>query len=127
MKTKRPAFIYFNPVLLIVWFFIWGICPWSPTASVAQAAETAHAAHGHHGMEETHHASKGTEHSCSGSISYTKSDLGSDRVLNRPGSVEATAITAGGPVRLNLPYFFDATFLPRLLTAYHQLYSVYRI
>ena len=128
MKIDRATFAYLNPLLLIVWFFIWGICPWGNPPPPAQAAEDHPASHAHSGSAETHHGSKGAEHSCSGSISYSKSDLGSDPLLNRAGAVEATVLVADRSAGLRCPpYFFESTSLPRLLTAYYQLYSVYRI
>ncbi len=126
MKIDGPTSTYLNPLFLIVWFFIWGICPWSNATPLAQAAEDSHPQHHHHNADGTHHASKGAEHSCSGSISYTKSDFGSDRLLSPVGPV--TIRFADCPARLNHPpYFFESTILPRLLTAYYQLYSVYLI
>lgn len=127
MRTQRAAFVYLNPLFLIIWFFIWGICPWDTSMPVLQAAQEPPVSHHRSGATDTHHASKGTEHSCSGSISYTQSDPGSDRLLNSAGPAIMTAMAADRPVRCNLPYFFEATSLPRLLTAYYQLYSVYRI
>lgn len=124
MKIDGVTSTYLNPLLLIVWFFIWGICPWSNAAAHPGEAPT----QSHHQTDHTHHASKGSEHSCSGSISYSKSDLGSDRLLNPAGAIEATIaddISLSG--RHDPSYFFELTSLPRLLTAYYQLYSVYRI
>ncbi|MBI3802194.1 MAG: hypothetical protein HY282_00325 [Nitrospirae bacterium] len=124
MKIHRTTSIYLNPLLLIVWFFIWGICPWSNATPMAQAAGE----HAHPGADRSHHSSKGAEHSCSGSISYSKSDLGSDRLLDSVEPIEPALILAGCPAGSNrLPYFFELTSLPRLLNAYYQLYSVYRI
>lgn len=57
--------------LLLLWFFLWGICPWDSSSAAAQPLEAAHTQHGHHGTDDTHHASKGSEHSCSGSILYS--------------------------------------------------------
>ncbi|MFY9270609.1 MAG: hypothetical protein WAO55_12785 [Candidatus Manganitrophaceae bacterium] len=128
MKINGATSTYLSPLLLVVWFFIWGICPWNNTSSIAQASEEHHSSHHHSETTDTHHASKGAEHSCSGSISYTKSDLGSAHFLSQSGSIEATVAIFDRPVRLNCPpYFFNSTFLPRLLTDYYQLYSVYRI
>lgn len=121
MRTQKAAFIYLNPLFLVIWFFIWGLCPWDNTLCAAQAGE------GHPGSQ-THHASRGTEHSCAGSISYSKSDLGSERYLSQTDPIGITVVVPDRPARLNdLPYFFELSFLPRLLTDYCQLYSVYRI
>ena len=62
------------PALLLVWFFVWGVCPWDDNSAAAQTLITAHAGHGHQGMDDTHHASKGGEHSCSGSASLSKEE-----------------------------------------------------
>jgi hypothetical protein len=116
------------PFFLIVWFFIWGICPWSSSSAAAQAAEAAHAKHGHHGEAgDTHHASKGTEHSCTGSISYSKGDDGSDRVLDFTGPTLDPSHLSGPAALSDRPYFFGATFLPKRLTHLYHLYVVYRI
>jgi hypothetical protein len=130
MKAERilkinSASAYLNPFLLIVWFFVWGICPWA--TPVASAAEEQPASHAHSEATGPHHASKGTEHSCSGAVSYTKSDLGSDRLFDPAGPIEATPIVLYRCAGPNHPYFFELIFLPRLLTEYYQLYSVYRI
>lgn len=126
LKIGGATSLYLNPLLLIVWFFIWGLCPWSAPASIVQAPGPAHAEHAGR-KSDTHHAAKGTEHSCSGAISYSKSDLGSDRLLNATGLIETTVLIANHPGSNRPPYFFESTFLPKLLTAYYQLYSVYRI
>ncbi|MDC4204715.1 MAG: hypothetical protein MPW14_16145 [Candidatus Manganitrophus sp.] len=126
VRTQKAAFIYLNPLFLVIWFFIWGICPWDNTLSAAQAGNPG--AHGHSEATDPHHASKGTEHSCSGSISYSKSDLGSERCLSQTEPVGTTVVVPDRPIRLNDPsYFFELSFLPRLFTDYYQLYSIYRI
>jgi len=126
LRAQRAAFVYLNPLFLVIWFFIWGICPWN-SAAEAQAAEEHPPSRHASERADTHHASKGTEHSCSGSISYTKSDFSSDRHLDPAEPVIVAATAANRSIRSHHPYFFEATFLPRLLTAYYQLYSVYRI
>lgn len=126
MKINGATSTYLNPLLLIVWFFIWGICP--NTTPRVQAAEALPVHPNHHEADDTHHASKGAEHSCSGSISYSKSDLGSDRLWSSAESSETAVFIVDPSSGLpHPPYFFELTFLPRLLTAYYQLYSVYRI
>lgn len=86
--------------------------------------------HPHHHSEttDTHHASIRSGALLFHSISYTKNDLGSNHFLNQSGSIEAAVAVSDRPVRLNDPlYFFESTFLPRLLSDYYQLYSVHRI
>ncbi|MFQ5597604.1 MAG: hypothetical protein ACE5GK_06080 [Nitrospiria bacterium] len=60
--------------LLLVWFFVWGVCPWDNASVAAQALGGAHARHGHREMDDTHHASKGGEHSCTMSASLSKEE-----------------------------------------------------
>ncbi|MCG3117853.1 MAG: hypothetical protein LLH30_19455 [Candidatus Manganitrophus sp. SA1] len=120
------------PFFLTVWFFIWGICPWSAPSFVAQAAETAHAEQGHHReADETHHASKGTEHSCTGSISYSvklKNDRPPDHGVALPNLTfpDDPSISLHPTRGLPKPLLERET-LPKLLTEYYQLYSIYRI
>lgn len=115
---------------LVVWFFIWGICPWNNSSPVAQTAEATHADHGHHGdMDDTHHASKGTEHSCSGSISYS---IKLKDVRPYEHVVPVLALLPDLAIRLvqihgRLRPPLERSTLPKLLTQYYQLYSVYRI
>lgn len=124
---------YSTPVFLLLWFWVWGICPWSSSSSAAQAGEATHADHGHHGaMDDTHHASKGTEHSCSGSISYS-SKLQKERPYEQAGSLHQQifffADTSGylNQVHGYQKLLFERSTLPKLLTEYYQLYAVYRI
>lgn len=130
-KQREAVYLYLNPLLLAVWFLVWGICPWGEAPSTAQAAEkhASHASHAHSGSSETHHASKGAEHSCSGAISY--SDPDSNHLLRAAGAAGPAEPTVALPdSRLRsgrASYFFELTALPRLLGAYYQLYSVYRI
>lgn len=126
-----PSQKYTIPVLLVIWFLIWGICPWSSSSAIAQPAEAAHAAHGHHGMDDTHHASKGMEHSCSGSISYS-SKLQKDRpyeqvVLNQRISPSAETDAYMSQTHGRRKLLLERRSLPKRLTKYYQLYSVYRI
>lgn len=120
------------PLLLLVWFFIWGICPWSNSSAVAQQTGATHAKHGHHEVDDTHHASKGTEHSCSGSISLSKNNLKSDRPLCANVFSENISLSTDLGFRPNhnhdfLRHLFERSTLPKLLAEYYQLYSVYRI
>lgn len=116
---------------LTVWFFVWGVCPWGD-APVAQGAEAADAEHRHHGgADETHHASKGTEHSCTGSISYSMK-LQSDRPLDHSIPIQDLMSSADPVISLHRPHgllrpLCERHALPKLLTEYYQLYSVYRI
>ncbi len=119
--------------LLLVWFFVWGVCPWSDSSSVAHAGEATHADHGHHGdMDDTHHASKGAEHSCSGSISYS-SKLQKERPREQAASVYQYFFSpTDPPIHLNQAHGYqkpllERSILPKLLTEYYQLYSIYRI
>lgn len=118
-------------LFLTVWFFIWGICPWNNASSVAQAAEAAHAEHGHHGeADDTHHASKGSEHSCTGSISYSMK-LINDRPPDHSTPIQNLTLSTDSAIPLHqthsLPRPLQRHTLPKLLTEYYQLYSVYRI
>lgn len=122
-------------LFLAVWFFIWGICPWNSASSVAQAAQAAHAEHGHHGeADDTHHASKGTEHSCTGSISYSIK-VKHDRPPDDSTPIQdliSPVLPADRAVSLRrgdgLPtLLLERHTLPKRLTEYYQLYSVYRI
>lgn len=119
-------------LFLAVWFLIWGICPWNNASSVGQAAEAAHAEHGHHGeADDTHHASKGSEHSCTGSISYSMK-LINDRPPDHSTPIQDPTLSADPAVSLHqtrgLPRpLLERHTLPKLLTEYYQLYSVYRI
>lgn len=123
---------YSIPVLLVVWFWVWGICPWNSPFSPPEASNVSQTDHGHHGIDDTHHASKGTEHSCSGSIPLTESNLKSDRILSdsvSPIGLLLSEDAAIGPIRIDRfqKHLFERHALPKLLTEYYQLYSVYRI
>lgn len=118
--------------LLLLWFLIWGICPWDISSAAAQPLEAAHTRHGHQATEDTHHASKGSEHSCSGAVSFTKNDLQKDKhLLQTVASVDCSVLTdltrhvpSTGPLPLS---FSDTGVLPKLLSDFYQLYSNYRI
>jgi hypothetical protein len=120
-------------LLVLVWFVIWGICPWNSSSSVAQAGEATHDAHGHHGdVDDTHHASKGTEHSCSGSISYS-SKVQKERPQEQTFSVyQHPSLFTDPLIHLRQAHGYQKSLveksnLPKLLTEYYQLYSIYRI
>jgi hypothetical protein len=121
-------------LILIVWFWVWGICPWDASGEAAHAGQAAHAAHGHHEADDTHHASKGAEHSCAGAGIYN-----SNQNLLKIGWLQ---IDAAPPHNLSFeidlpdpPFRTDGRLfslleravLPKLRTEYYRLYSVYRI
>lgn len=122
---------YAIPLLLIVWFWVWGICPWNNTSAAVQVAEAAHSEHGHHGIDDTHHASKGTEHSCSGSISFSKSNQKTDQMLCYSTFTRDLSLLTDSAhpnqIHRYLKPLFERNTLPKLLTEYYQLYAVYRI
>lgn len=130
--TKMVPFRkYSAPLFLLVWFWVWGICPWNNSSAVAQVVETAHAHHGHQAGDDTHHSSKGTEHSCSGSISYS-SKLQNDRPPEQVVSIQHLSSLTDPAICLSQFHgyrnpLFQRSALPKLLTEYYQLYSVYRI
>lgn len=131
MKTiAAPSQKYSILLFLIVWFWVWGICPWNSSVSVAQAMEAADAQHGHQEMDNTHHASKGVEHSCSGSIFYgfkLRNDRPQDHVSIQPVSLLADPIVPIVEIENFQTPLLQRRILPKLLTEYYQLYSVYRI
>lgn len=119
-------------LLLAVWFLVWGICPWSDSLAAAEGPESAHPLHDHHEADDTHHASKGAEHSCSGSISFTKNDLKADQTFCQSLSGHDPQRSADPAIRLIqdhgiLKPLLRRNVLPKLLTRYYQLYSVYRV
>jgi hypothetical protein len=123
---------YTIPLLLIVWFWVWGICPWNSSAA-ADTVEAARSGH-HHGVDETHHASKGTEHSCTGAISFTQTHQEKALFdLRHAGFAfrDLPLLIAAGPCPTRLLKgvrpLFERSTLPKRLTEYYQLYSVYRI
>lgn len=121
-------------LVLIVWFWVWGICPWDASSQAAQIGQAAHAAHGHQDADDTHHASKGPEHSCAGAGVYS-----SNQNLLKIGWFQLHAVFSynltleANPAALpfqadGLPSsLLERTVLPKLLTEYYRLYSVYRI
>lgn len=118
-------------VLLTVWFFIWGICPSDSFSQITQAMEAVHTGHGHHHeMDHTHHSSKGTEHSCSGSIVYSSDNsilglvFSQTSVLVPPIDTEPDNLSQVDEFQKLL---FERSTLPKLISEYYQLYSVYRI
>lgn len=122
---------YSSPVFLLLWFWIWGVCPWDSSSEIAQPLESAHAQHGHQAADDTHHASKGTEHSCSGSISYSSKSQ-KDRPCEQAVSIQCIAPSIDPTVCLSQSQgyqklLFERSALPKLLTEYYQLYAVYRI
>lgn len=127
-----PSRQYSIPVLLMIWFCIWGICPWNSSSEAAQVAEAAHAEHGHEETDHTHHASKGIEHSCSGSISFSKNNLKTDLPRCQAISGQDLLLLINPVVGLSqahgfLKLLFERNTLPKLITEFYQLYSIYRI
>ncbi|MCG3113305.1 MAG: hypothetical protein MCM46_15930 [Candidatus Manganitrophus sp. SB1] len=97
---------------------------------MAQAMEAAQAQHGHQEMDDTHHASKGTEHSCSGSIFYgfkSRNDRPQDHVSIQPVFLLADPVVPIVEIEYFLTPLLQRRTLPKLLAEYYQLYSVYRI
>ncbi len=129
--SYRNANIIF---ILIVWFWVWGICPWDASSQAAQIGQAAHAAHGHQEADDIHHASKGAEHSCAGAGVYT-----SNEDLLKVGWHPLHAVSshdlpfgadrAARPIQTDgfLSSLLERMVLPKLLTEYYRLYSVYRI
>jgi hypothetical protein len=120
---------YMIPLLLIVWFWVWGICPWNNAA--APTVEGPRTEQSHHGVDDTHHASKGTEHSCSGSISFTKTDLKAASSLYHTISTQEVSLISPAmsvdQIDRFLKPLIERSTLPKLLTEFYQLYSIYRI
>lgn len=122
-------------LLLVVWFWIWGICPWDESSSMAQSLTQTRAPHGHQEADHPHHASKGGEHSCSASTLYSNLQMRADRPhspAEGPPSSDTVigdlASSIGSESRLRpADPFMRRAVLPKLLTDYYQLYSNYRI
>lgn len=119
-------------VLLTVWFFIWGICPSDSSSQITQAMEAAHTSHGHHHeMDHAHHSSKGTEHSCSGSIVYNSDNSNLGLVFSHTTTASILPIDTDSDNLSQVDEFqkllFERNSLPKLISQYYHLYSVYRI
>jgi hypothetical protein len=119
---------------LIVWFWVWGICPWDVSSEAAHAGQAAHAAHGHQEADDTHHASKGSEHSCAGSGVYNSNeDLLKtgwhqlQALFSQDFTLEANPIVRPLQADGFLASLLERAVLPKLLSDYYRLYSVYRI
>lgn len=136
MEVMKPNFYFRNrffiSVLLLFWFFIWGICPWDNSSEAAQILEMAHTQHGHQAAEDTHHASKGIEHSCSGSISYSQ-----EKLIQGKGCLKL-AETKNFPALIILPSHFyqphhlslpfsQTTRLPKRFSDLYQFNPTLRI
>ncbi|MGB3941807.1 MAG: hypothetical protein WBK96_09975 [Candidatus Manganitrophaceae bacterium] len=117
---------------LLVWFFIWGICPWDTSSAAAQTVEAAHTQHGHQPVDDTHHTSKGIEHSCSGSISYSQ-----EKLIQGKGCLKL-AETKNFPALIVLPSHFyqphhlslpfsQTTRLPKRFSDLYQFNPTLRI
>lgn len=123
---------YMIPLLLLVWFWIWGICPWNDASLATRLSESSHTEQSHHGVNDTHHASKGTEHSCSGSISLTQNNLKTDQTICLSFSNGHVPLSTDPAIILSRTHgflrpIFERNTLPKLLTEFYQLYTVYRI
>lgn len=130
--TATPSRKYSIPFFLMIWFFIWGICPWNNSSEAALIVDAAHANHGHAETDHAHHASKGIEHSCSGSISFSKSNLKTEQSLFHATCSQDLLLLTNPATGLSQAHRFqklliERNTLPKLLTEYYQLYSVYRI
>ena len=129
--SYRKASIFLT---LIVWFWIWGICPWDVSSEAAHAGQAAHAAHGHHEADDTHHASKGIEHSCAGAGVYNSNQnllkigwLQFHALFSEDLTLQASPIVRSLQADGFLASLLERTVLPKLLSDYYRLYSVYRI
>lgn len=120
-------------LLLIVWFWVWGICPWDSSSAATWMMPDGHVQHDHQEAGETHHASKGDEHSCANPTLYSSSQFQRDRLPPLVNGFSFFAAFLGSPAFSastsdDLPApFRPHAFLPKLLTEYYQLYSNYRI
>lgn len=128
MSSRKTSIL----LLLTIWFAVWGICPWNNASAVAEGGKAAHAHHGHQGdIDDTHHASKGVEHSCSGSISYSTTFKGERPYEHVAAFQDPLLITEPAiPLTQNNSFqklLIERNTLPKLLSEYFQLYSVYRI
>lgn len=126
-RTSKALF------LLIIWFWVWGICPWESSSAMTQVMQDGHAGHGHQETNETHHASKGGEHSCANPTLYSNPYFQKDgplSLIDGPSSFTAVLRNPAFSVDSSdcLPNaFLPRAFLPKLLTDYYQLYSNYRL
>lgn len=132
IKWKYPIRKCSVLVVLTIWFFIWGICPSDNSSPKAQAREMADTRHGHpYEMDHTHHSSKGTEHSCSGSIVYNSDNSNLGLVFSHTTSVLIPPIDTDSDNLSKVDEFqkllFERNSLPKLISQYYHLYSVYRI
>lgn len=129
MKVMKLNFYFRNrfliSVLLLFWFFIWGICPWDNSSEAAQILEMAHTQHGHQAAEDTHHASKGIEHSCSGSISYSQVKLIEGKGFLKPAPLSESIVLVVLPLSLSQPHHLSLPFsqTPQLPKRFSELYQ----
>lgn len=119
-------------LLLIIWFWVWGICPWESSSAATPVMQGGHAQHGHQATGETHHASKGGEHSCANPTLYSSCQFQKDGPPSfSDGSSSFTAVLWSLALSVDSGYlpnsFQPHIFLPKLLTEYYQLYSNYRL
>lgn len=121
-------------LVLVIWFWVWGICPWDVSSEAAHAGQAAHAAHGHHEANDTHHASKGIEHSCAGAGVYNSNQnllkigwLQFHAVFSEDLTLQASPIVRSLQADGFWASLLERAVLPKLLSDYYRLYSVYRI
>lgn len=121
-------------LVLVIWFWIWGICPWDVSSEAAHAGQAAHASHGHHEADDTHHASKGIEHSCAGAGAYNSNQnllkigwLQFHAVFSQDLTLQASSVARPLQADGFLVSLLERAVLPKLLSDYYRLYSVYRI
>ncbi|HIE66308.1 MAG: hypothetical protein ABGX83_09420 [Nitrospira sp.] len=128
-SSKKRLFTF---VLLPVWFFVWGICPWDNASVAAQPLVATHAGHGHQEMDDTHHTSKGVEHSCVGAISLSKqqSNWGKDSLQPLPRNESSGSIFVFAqfhqPPHLPLP-FSQTLRLPKRFSNLYQIHQSFRL
>ena len=123
--------------LLVLWYIVWGVCPWNNASAAAQPYYTAHTSHGHaagHPAEESHHASKGSEHSCTGSAAYSSPEKLSQQcaMVAQTGFLSLAAlhdVDTGlfRATRPSRPFFFQASVLPKRFADLSLFYSVFLI
>lgn len=123
-------------VFAVLWYIVWGICLWDDHAAAAQPYYAAHTDHGHaagHETDGSHHASKGTEHSCTGSAALSTETLSQQctivaqadhRNLADMRDVGTGVFRTTHPSR---PFFFQASVLPKRFADLSLFYSVFLI
>jgi len=123
---------FFTFILLLVWFFVWGICPWDNNSAAAQPIMATHAGHGHQEMDDTHHASKGVEHSCVGAIliSNQQSHEGKNSLQPPPRneSLGSIFLSTRFPQPHNIPSSFSQTLkFPKRFSNLFKIHQSFRL